>query len=137
MAAPTRPHPLADLLAEAGVALTPTQERVIALLEETGFDQDAASLLRTYAAHLVPAPRAGLRSAHFVDRVAHPSGADPEAAGGLPTYMTIGLDTEGPWWHCSRHCKEHRGLVDAAFEVTSAKDHLDTYHQGWRSGDDR
>ncbi|GAA1765706.1 hypothetical protein [Streptomonospora arabica] len=137
MAAPTRPHPLADLLAEAGVELTPEQAAYVEMTEATGHDQAACSLLRTFAAHLAPAPRQELRSAHFVDLVSHPAGADCDAARGLPTYMTVGLDHEGPWWHCSRHCKAHRGLVDTAYEAVSARDHLDTYHQGWRSGDDR
>lgn len=129
MAAPSRPHPLADLLAEAGVRATPDHLRVIAVLEETGHDQAAVSLLRTYAAHLVPAPRPAEAARFWGEPM--PAGADPEAAAGLPSNYRLGVDRAGrPWWYCTICASGRYGLVDLALERRDAERHDLEHHRG-------
>lgn len=131
MSTPAHPHPLADLL--AGLELTPEQRQFVEMTEAMGWDQAAVSLLRTFAAHLVPAQRSGLPAPRYEFETAAPSGADPAAAEGLPSYMTVGTCSDGtPWFHCKTHYTTHYGLVDVAQERRVAVDHVATFHGGER-----
>ncbi|MDT0302962.1 hypothetical protein [Streptomonospora wellingtoniae] len=139
MATPTRPDFAArirDAISQVPAdALSAHDDKILSWL--AGWDDDVVdgvcSLLRLASIYTnpAPAPRQGLRSAHFSYHVAAPAGVDARASEGLPSYMAVGENPQdGPFWHCRRHCHTHHGLVDVALERRGADDHVATFHGG-------
>jgi hypothetical protein len=69
-----------------------------------------------------------VRRARFDYDCEMPVGADPDAAAGLPLFMTVGVSAEGPWWYCRLCRRAHIGLVDTDLEYRGAVEHVVTYH---------
>jgi hypothetical protein len=64
----------------------------------------------------------------FAYGVPMPAGADVEAAEGLPSFMTVGRDADGPWSYCTIHQLAHHGWTDVHAEVRAAWDHVTARH---------
>ena len=114
-----------------GVDLTDRDRTWLAWLSGWGpetVDEFVSLLQRRSLASADGSTPGGRRTAHYVYDCPHPRGFSEEAAAGLPSFMSVGEDEDGPFFYCAIHRQKHIGLADLRHERQMAADHVATFH---------